>query len=186
MSHPELYVLRHGETLWNAENRMQGALDSPLTAQGIAHAERQHAILKTRDLTGFSFLTSPQGRAVQTAAIALEGIADWLRTDDRLREIGVGEWSGRLRSELPMPAGPNPIMKLYEMAPGGEGYAALKARCQGFLTDLKGPAVIVTHGVTGMVLRALVVGEKAYAGPSSQAGQGCVFHLRDGVQTVLE
>ena len=186
MNHPELYILRHGETLWNAENRMQGGLDSALTARGVADAQRQHAILKGRDLTGFRFLTSPQGRAVQTAAIALGGIADWLRTDDRLREIGVGEWAGRLRSELPLPDGPNALMKQYEMAPGGEGFAALKARCLSFLADLDEPAVIVTHGVTGMVLRALVVGEKAYAGPSVHAGQGCVFHLRDGVQTVLE
>ena len=76
--------------MWNAENRMQGELDSPLTQKGQMDAARQHEILRTRDLAGFRFFTSPQGRAFQTAAIALAGLAGRIQTDDRLREIGVG------------------------------------------------------------------------------------------------
>ena len=53
MTFPEIYILRHGQTEWNAENRMQGALNSPLTPQGAADAARQGAILAQRDLTGF-------------------------------------------------------------------------------------------------------------------------------------
>ena len=43
---PELYILRHGETVWNFENRMQGALNSPLTAKGEAQAANQGRILR--------------------------------------------------------------------------------------------------------------------------------------------
>ncbi len=186
MSHPELYILRHGETVWNAENRMQGELNSPLTPNGLQQAARQARILATRDLRGFVFLTSPQGRAFQTAGIALAGIADHIRTDDRLREIGTGDWSGRLRSELPMPTGKNPFMAQYEMAPNGEGFVRLKARCRAFLADLSGPAVLVTHGITSSVIRGLVVGEKAHALPAGLGGQGCVYHLKDGRQFLLE
>ncbi len=185
MSHPELYILRHGETYWNAENRMQGELNSPLTEKGLVDAARQHEILKGRDLAGFGFYSSPQGRAFQTAGIALAGIADWVRTDDRLREIGVGEWSGLLRDDLPLPEGPNPLIKQYEIAPGGEGFAAVKTRVRSFLDALEGPAVIVTHGITGGILRALTIGEKAHKGVSPHGGQGCVFHLKDGEQVVL-
>ncbi len=186
MSHPELYILRHGETAWNAENRMQGELNSPLTAKGLRDAARQRAILAARDLSGFIFLTSPQGRAFQTAGIALAGIADHIRTDDRLREIGVGDWSGRLRDELPVPKGKDPFMAQYEIAPNGEGFARLKVRCRAFLADLSGPAVLVTHGITSSMIRGLVVGEKAHAQRTSHGGQGCVFHLKDGVQFLLE
>jgi len=184
MTHPELFILRHGETTWNAENRMQGELNSPLTQKGLRDAARQREILATCELMGFAFLTSPQGRALQTAGIALAGIADHIRTDDRLREIGVGDWSGRLRDELPMPK--EPYKSQYEIAPNGEGFARLKVRCREFLADLKGPAVLVTHGITSSMLRGLVVGERAHAERHSHAGQGRVYHLKDGNQFLLE
>jgi len=186
MSFPELFILRHGETEWNAENRMQGELNSPLTPKGQADAARQGVILGGLDLAGFAFVSSPQGRAFQTAGIALASVAAYIRTDDRLREIGVGDWSGRLRDELPMPEGRDPVMAQYEMAPNGEGFAGVKARVTAFLADLERPSVLVTHGVTSAILRASVVGEKAYAGQSVQGGQGCVYHLKDGEQFLLE
>ena len=52
MSFPDLYILRHGQTEWNAEHRVQGGLDSPLTAQGREEAARQRALLAECDLTG--------------------------------------------------------------------------------------------------------------------------------------
>ena len=183
---PELYILRHGETRWNAENRMQGALNSPLTPRGEMQAAHQGEILRGCDLTGFRFLCSPQGRAVQTAAIALAEIAHDIHTDDRLREIGVGDWSGLLRDTLPMPGGPDPYMAQYEMAPNGEGIARLTDRVQAFLDDLDGPAVLVTHGITSRVIRSIAVGPQALANPTIHGGQGCVYHVRDGVQRLLE
>lgn len=184
MTHPELFILRHGETTWNAENRMQGELNSPLTEKGLRDAARQRAILAELDLQGFRFICSPQGRAFQTAGIALAGLADHIRTDDRLREIGVGDWSGLLRDELPMPK--SPYTSQYEIAPNGEGFARLKVRCREFLADLDGPAVLVTHGITSSMIRGLVVGEKAHADRNSHAGQGRVYHLKKGDQFLLE
>ena len=186
MSHPELYILRHGETEWNAENRMQGELNSPLTQKGEMDAARQGEILQTLDLTGFAFLCSPQGRAFQTAGIALGRIATDVRTDDRLREIGVGDWSGLLRDDLPMPEGKDPFMAQYEIAPNGEGFERLETRCRGFLADLQGPSVLITHGITSRMLRSIVAGEGAVSVPTIHGGQGCVYHLKDGVQKLLE
>ena len=165
---------------------MQGELDSPLTELGMTQAQMQGEILGRCDLKDFAFYSSPQGRAFHTAAIALGGIAGLIRTDDRLREIGVGDWSGRLRAELPMPKGPNPLIAQYEMAPNGEGFAGLKTRVRSFLADLKGPAVIVTHGITSSMIRGLVIGEKAHRDGNPHGGQGCVYHLKDGEQQVLE
>ncbi|MBQ2262289.1 MAG: histidine phosphatase family protein [Loktanella sp.] len=186
MPFPELYILRHGETEWNAEHRMQGALNSPLTPKGEADAARQAAILSTCDLTGFRFWSSPQARAIQTAAIALARIAQDIHTDDRLREIRVGDWSGLLRDTLPLPDGPDPYTQQYDMAPNGEGFARLEIRARAFLDDLTGPAVLVTHSITSRVLRRIVVGEAATAEVTSHGGQGCVYHLKDGQQVLLE
>ncbi|WP_322889338.1 MULTISPECIES: histidine phosphatase family protein [unclassified Yoonia] len=186
MTFPEIYILRHGETEWNAENRMQGALNSPLTPKGEADAARQAAILARRDLAGFQFWCSPQGRAVQTAGIALGRIAAHIRTDDRLREIGVGDWAGLLRDTLPQPDGPDPVAAQYAMAPNGEGFIALEARCEAFLADLRGPAVLVTHGITSRVLRRILAGDAAIAVPAAHGGQGHVYHIQNGVQTLLD
>jgi probable phosphoglycerate mutase len=183
---PELYVLRHGETEWNAQNRLQGRFDSPLTSVGKAQARSQRSILKTRDLTGFSAFTSPQGRAFHTASIALESLTDGIETDNRLREIGVGDWAGRARADV-MALAPDAhdTFDLYERAPGGEGFNALRMRCVAFLEELDGPSVLVTHGITSRMLRLIVLGLPDAALRDLPGGQGVVFHLEAGQQNRL-
>ena len=186
-----IYVLRHGETEWNAEERFQGALNSPLTAKGRLQAQQQGRLLTQLDLGACDIRVSPQGRAFETAAIALASAAHYLRTDDRLREIDVGAWSGKLRSEL-NPVGetledtPDGPLALYEHAPGGEGFAALRIRCQDFLDSLSRPTICVTHGITSRMLRCLATGR-----PSSQlgempGGQGIVYAVENGQHRKLE
>jgi hypothetical protein len=90
---PEVLVLRHGQTEWNAEGRLQGHLDSPLTEKGLRQAQRQNEILQPYDLTGFRFISSPQGRAHMTAQIALAGLAAEIETStgvDGNRHGGLG------------------------------------------------------------------------------------------------
>ncbi len=185
-NYPPLYILRHGETEWNAENRLQGRFDSALTETGKQQAQRQHAILKTCDLTDFVALTSPQGRAFHTASIALFGLTDGIDTDTRLREIGVGDWAGACRDDVMM-ATPNAkdTFDLYEYAPGGEGFAALHARCVAFLNGLDRPAVLVTHGITSRMLRLIVLDLPIENLRDLPGGQGVVFHLEDGQQNRL-
>lgn len=185
MTYPELYILRHGQTEWNAEERMQGWWNSPLTAKGQQDAARQGDILRSLDLKGFAFWCSPSGRAVQTAGIACS-IAESIHTDIRLREIGVGDWSGMLRADLPQGEGDDPYMAQYEMAPNGEGFAAVTARAADFLAQLDGPAVLITHGITSRAIRSVVIGPEALNAPSIHGGQGCVYHLSNGVQKLLE
>lgn len=186
---PELYILRHGETAWNAENRMQGGLNSPLTETGKGHAVAQAAILAKLDLTGFDVWCSPQGRAFETAAIALARQVPFIRTDDRLREIEVGAWQGRLRDELkaegPVEDTPDGPIALYEHAPGGEGFAALQARCEDFLSSLTTPAVLVTHGITSRMMRSILLGTAGENIGGLPGGQGVVYHLKNGVQNRL-
>ncbi|MCF7698874.1 histidine phosphatase family protein [Loktanella sp. M215] len=185
MAYPDLYILRHGETVWNRAGRMQGHLNAPLTELGRDQARRQGQVLQGRDLTGFGFWTSPLMRAVETAGLALAEIAVEVRTDDRLREIDVGDWQGRLRAELSPPdpdaprPGPDGDLSLYARAPG-EGLAAVTARARAFLDDLDGPAVVVCHGIVSRMLRCAALGLDTAAWTDLQGGQGNVFHLSRG------
>jgi probable phosphoglycerate mutase len=182
----ELYILRHGQTEWNVEGRMQGALNSALTDLGRAQAARQGEILQSLDLANFDILTSPQGRARETASIALAPQVSLVKTDPRLREIGVGEWAGKLRARLGTYDGPYGDLSHYDHAPGGEGFEALEARCRGFLESLSRPAVLVTHGMTSRMIRAISTGSGRAEVHRIGGGQGIVYHVKDGAQKRLE
>jgi len=185
-SHPPLFILRHGETEWNAQDRLQGRFDSPLTAQGVQQARDQHEILRPYDLSGVAAFCSPQGRAFHTASIALRGLVPAIETRDALREIGLGEWAGRHRSELKpyLPEGSDGFA-VYPAAPQGEGFAVLHARCAAFLSQLNRPAVLVTHGITSRMLRLILLGRGIADLPDMQGGQGVVFHIENGQQKRL-
>ena len=190
MHRHDLYVLRHGQTEWNAAGRWQGRENSPLTALGRKQAARQRVILGDLDLSNARAFSSPQGRAVETAGIAVAPLMGEVSTDVRLREIDVGEWTGRLRAEL-HPAGAEASefdaddIALYGGAPGGEGLDALRTRCAAFLAGLGGPAVIVAHGITSRMLRVLALGLEEDALAEMPGGQGVVHHLSNGAQRRL-
>ena len=94
-----VYLLRHGETLWNADgNRYCGATDIGLTAKGI---EQAHQV--ARELTGISFdaiYSSPLQRASLTAQIASGSLPEKVVIDQRLIEANFGEWEGKTKEEF--------------------------------------------------------------------------------------
>ncbi|QBF31442.1 histidine phosphatase family protein [Thalassococcus sp. S3] len=186
---PPLLILRHGETEWNVQKRMQGALDSPLTLRGREQAKAQNRLLAQHGIEDFDCFTSPQGRARKTAKIALEGLADEVREDARLIEIGMGDWTGKDRAAL-QEAHPALFeadnLSFYDQAPGGEGIIALARRTRGFLANLTGPAVIVTHGITSRMLRCHALGLEPDAYDTLPGGQGVVYRVDRGQMTCLE
>lgn len=188
---PELYILRHGETEWNAAGRVQGALDSPLTARGREQAARQGEILCREGVGAEShaFFVSPQGRAVQTAGIALAGIGARAVIDARLREISLGAFDGLTRAEIaarfPAAFAETDPFLWYDTAPGGEGFAALTARVRAFLDDLTRPAVVIAHGMTSRFLRGAALGLDLGGIGALPGGQGVVYRLRAGRHEVL-
>lgn len=181
---PDLLVLRHGETEWNRAGRLQGGIDSALTPAGVAQGERQRAILDSLGATAdWAWYASPQGRAWRTAEIARGPDGPPITPDPRLREIGIGDWAGRLRDEIAAErpgvfAGP-PLM-WYDDAPGGEGLTCLAARVGEFLASLHRPSVIVTHGITSRMLRCLALGLPATRFNRLEGGQGVVFRIAGG------
>lgn len=190
--YPELYVLRHGETEWNRIGRMQGALDSPLTGLGRAQAARQGEILAASGVTAAShaFRVSHLGRARATAEIALGALGAEAEIDDRLAEISLGPCNGLTRAEIArrFPGQGDDLHPFfwYDRVPGSEGFAAVEARIAAFLGGLRGPAVIVTHGVISIFLRGIVLGLDLDGMAELPGGQGVVYRVKDGVQTRLE
>jgi len=185
---PELWVLRHGQTEWNVAGRLQGRLDSPLTETGLDQARAQGVIL-ARLLPGpVAVLASPSGRAWRTAEIATRGLGLTVRPEPDLREIDIGAWQGRqvdeIRATLPGDQVADPHLWKFN-APGGERIEEMTARLTGLLRRLKGPTVLVTHGVTSRVLRCLVLRRPVAGLAALPGGQGVVHHLRDGVARVI-
>ncbi|WP_246175071.1 histidine phosphatase family protein [Paracoccus limosus] len=167
---PTLYLLRHGQTEWNAQGRLQGRLDSPLTALGRGQAKRQAQLIAALP-PELQCWSSPAGRAVETARIALGGRP--LAFDARLAEIDIGAFTGRTLSEL-QSAHPEQFsgggLDWYDRTPQGEDFAALHARVRSFLDGLRAPAIIVTHGVTLRMIRLVAMGL-----PLARIGEMSVF-----------
>ena len=183
---PKIWFLRHGQTEWNAEHRLQGQLDSPLTAQGRADAARQAEILEPVLATRPQCFASPLGRACLTADIALGGVP--YMTDTRLMEVHTGQWQGVFRAEAVaqrQDLADATDLDIYCAAPGGEGFDRFRSRIATFLDTLTAPSVIVAHGLLGQVLRGLICGlDRAEMGTLPN-GQGCVYLLENGAETVL-
>ena len=98
MATTRVILVRHGETLWNLEERYQGQLDSPLTETGIAQSKALAARL-AREHFG-ALYTSDLGRAMHTAEIIAKQTGHSIATDARLREQHLGVFQGMSKKEL--------------------------------------------------------------------------------------
>ena len=152
---PPFYMIRHGETDWNREQRYQGQVDIPLNALGREQAAgngRRLAALD-HDWSQWRFYSSPLGRARETMEILRGALAldphDYA-VDQRLIEITFGSWERKRLDELeiedPEEMARRHMDKWRHTPPGGESYADAVTRVVSFLDDVTNPAVIVCHG----------------------------------------
>ncbi|WP_371154281.1 histidine phosphatase family protein [Jannaschia sp. 2305UL9-9] len=171
-----MIILRHGQTVWNREGRMQGRLDSDLTPLGQVQAAHQGALLRGLG-TGFAARVSPRGRARRTAALAgLRPIVD-----DDLAEVSMGTWEGRIR---PGGAGQSGVLWKFA-APNGESQAELIERLHRVLSTCHGPTVLITHGVLCIGLRALLTGLAPDEWDSLDDPQGVLHVIEGGQERIL-
>lgn len=185
----EILILRHGQTEWNLARRFQGAMDSPLTALGLRQAEAQGRILHAH-LGGsrhHRLLCSPQPRAMRTADIALSPLNAAARTDDRLREITLGQWEGLRHDEIARTQAldEDDVFWWMDRAPEGEGHAAVAARVASLLAEITGPAILVTHGITACHLRGQLLGLSMAEISGLACDQGVVYRIHAGRELVL-
>ncbi|MCA0303620.1 MAG: histidine phosphatase family protein [Proteobacteria bacterium] len=190
-----LYLLRHGETAWNTERRMQGRKDSALTERGRAQALAMGRTLKAelaRAPGPTLFLRSPLGRVRETSEIVGRelGLAasDW-RDDPRLAELGYGDWEGFSWPEIEV-THPTALADWRAdphgyCPPGGETHAELRQRSEQLLAEVVATGqrtVIVGHGVSGAVLRGINLGLDARAMFVLEKPQDAFFRLLAGVE----
>lgn len=164
-----ILLVRHGPTEMNLQGRIQGQGDAPLTDAGRDLATRTAQKLAEYIGDGQALiLTSPLGRARQTASIIAEklnGQTDVLE-DTRLAEVNLGDWDGLTVAEIDDEwagvRGSVPPGEWFFIAPNGEGFESLRDRNAAFLEELSGldveNKIIVTHGISGRVLRGLHAG----------------------------
>lgn len=99
MTHPaRLILVRHGETVWHAENRYAGSSEVALTPRGYAQAQHLAGWARSASLSGL--YSSPQSRAQLTAAPTAAALRLVPITDDRLRELHFGDGEGLTSKEM--------------------------------------------------------------------------------------
>ena len=185
-----IYLVRHGQTKFNVEQRHQGRVDSPLTELGREQARRAGEALATlidpRDSTIFS---SPLGRALQTAEIIADVIAvkRSIIVDTDLMEIGMGSAEGLTQAEVEkrwtVPEADSISRTMSLWSPDGESLEVLAERLERALRrvvdDHAGSRVVVTHGVAGRVFQAIHLGLGCAEAARFDAPQDALFRLSD-------
>lgn len=138
----ELILIRHGETVFNSEERLQGGHDSPLTEKGAAEARKLGEALRKFCGPVHAWYVSPQGRARQTSKILRDtwqqgttAVLPEEQVHDDIAEIRCGDWEGLQRSEIPA-AGLQRVHLSKDIAyPNGESVLDVSQRCMQFLGD---------------------------------------------------
>lgn len=193
-----IYVVRHGETAWNLERKVQGAADIPLNEKGLRLARLTGEAL--RDVPFAFAVSSPLKRAYETAKCILAGRDIPLTTDERIREISFGEMEGT----SPREAG-SPFARTFddffhrpqEYVPpkGGESLESVCRRTGEFLTELiEGQGgqevniLVTSHGcaVRAMLQRFYPEGEDFWHG---QVPPNCCVNrieVRNGQARLVE
>lgn len=182
-----IYLVRHGETEFNRERRLQGHVDSPLTEKGLAQARAVGELLAGLTAGGrWRLVSSPLGRAQRTAEIIAGrlGVGP-VEIEPRLIELSWGEWDGRLRDDLAA-AYPDTFGRTNWAfhAPTGETYEQMCARLDAWLGELPSEAerriIAVSHGVTGRILRGRYAGLAPDELVTQDVPQDAVFRLAGG------
>ena len=142
----KLYVARHGETEWNALNKICGRTDIPLTERGLEQAKLLAANMADKQLG--VIIASPMIRAQQTAAAVSEVIDVPVLTDERLIEQNFGDFEGLDRGTPEYLANKRQFAYRY---PGGESQMDVAYRVYGLIEELKGKypdknVLLVCHG----------------------------------------
>ncbi|ASP36329.1 histidine phosphatase family protein [Labrenzia sp. VG12] len=196
---PELLIfVRHGETDWNFEGRMQGQKDIPLNATGQAQATENGQRLKAYlaqegiDPATLDFVSSPLTRTRSTMELlrgAMNLNASAYRLDDQLKEITFGAWEGFTLEELAEEEQDLILQRRADkwgfVPPGGESYEMLADRIGVWLKTVDRPSVVVSHGGVFRVLRGHLEGREKVAVPKLDVPQDKVFVWRKGCFEVV-
>ncbi len=153
-------VMRHAETVWNSEKRIQGQLDSPLTPRGQLQADRWGTALAA--LRWDRILASDAGRSLATVDRLNAHLSLPVHVDPRLRELDWGQWTAKTIAQLRAEAGA--LVAAQEQAgwdfqpPGGESRRRQLERCREALMSAAAawPGETILVVAHGGIIRSLV------------------------------
>jgi broad specificity phosphatase PhoE len=182
---PKIYFIRHGETDWNLEGRLQGQRDIPLNDVGRVQAEEaarklQALVPHVEDLT---YVASPMTRTRETMEILRRTLGlhpEVYKLDERLVELTFGSWEGmtwkEVRKAEPALAALREQDKWHYAPPGGgESYAMLVDRIRPILGDLTRDTVIVAHGGVARAFLSICCGVSSRQAASMDIWQGRIL-----------
>jgi broad specificity phosphatase PhoE len=190
---PVLYYVRHGETDFNRQGRLQGRRDIPLNAHGRRQAAECGVLLRDlfardhRQAQDLKYVSSPLKRARETMEILRATLSLQVRDyeiDARLIEIAYGEWEGLTLQEIEMRNAS--VLSARERdkwdfaPPGGESYRELADRIGSWYKSLTADTVVAAHGGGVRALMAIsnIVSEEQAT--HAQIAQGVVYVFADG------
>jgi probable phosphoglycerate mutase len=164
---PLCYFVRHGQTGWNAELRLQGQADTDMTDLGRSQARRNGRRLAELVETpeDFDFVASPLKRTRETMELIRAGMGlpeQGYSVDARLMEVHFGDWQGFTHAELEerqpgsTKARFSDKWRFLAPGPGGESYQMLLDRVRPWYEALARPTICVTHGGVLRILFRLV------------------------------
>lgn len=163
-----LLFVRHGQSTWNDERRIQGQLDPPLSELGEEQARCVAERLEGSQLAGF--YTSDLARCRETAALISDRLVLRPVNLRTLREVDLGQWEGKTREELQReyPAEWERWSRepSWDIVPGGEGAAPFERRVERVVNRLfdkhsSGDVLVVTHGGVIQVAIGMVTGRSS-------------------------
>ena len=180
----KIYIARHGQTNYNAYDRICGATDAPLNQKGFEQAEQLAEEVAKHPGIALT-VVSPMLRAQQTADAVLRRCPMDRRTDSRLREQDYGCFEGKVK-------GMEPDFRVarWQFAkpcPGGESIFQMAQRIYNFLDELiqenpAGEVLLVAHGSVSRVVRSYFVpmSNEEYAEFSQKNGTLEIYDTEEG------
>jgi len=190
---PVLYYVRHGETTWNVEGRLQGRHDSALNANGRAQALTCASILRgllSRDgkrAEDLHYVSSPLGRArgmMEALRTRLGLVPEQYGLEPRLAEIGFGRWEGLTLAEIgtrePAAVAARERDKWNFLPPGGESYAQVAVRVGEWFAQVGRDSVVSAHGGTARALMAHLGILPPEQAAGTDIAQGAVYVFEAG------
>lgn len=192
-----IYIVRHGQTVWNLQKRKQGQKDSPLTLRGITQAKMVANSLKKNilNLSEYQFVISPQWRCQQYASIICElldkDFSDCILEED-LREHSFGLWEGKVESEIENEF-PGFLARRYKpenywsyIVPKGESYELLYKRVSSVLNKHKqNNTIFICHEMVSKVMRGFLLNLKPEEILPLNHQQNLIYKFDEDLNTLL-
>jgi len=186
------YVIRHGQTDWNVDERLQGSKDIPLNETGRRQARGNGDMLG--DILGetvaeFDYVASPLWRTRETMELVRQQMAlspEGYRTDERLIELSFGDWEGLTLGEIATKeaslVAARERNKWAFLPPGesAESYEILSRRIAGWLASIERQTVCVCHGGVIRCLFKLVGGLSGHDAALLDVPQDRILKIDDG------